>query len=429
MKYCYCVIIYIMAWIAGGCSNREPEQIIGSFTTYTGVIAEKNSLTPLSGVHVIITDGYNIYSESTTNNAGQFTLEMAHNANLQPTYIFIDGNGIYPSKKVDLIYTAECKYDYGLIFLYDQTDESFFPEIKNVSWDYMCDNGSMYFHDISIDSSCTLKDVYIELARSSSLHESTKYKLERHDDDKFYGVVNNLVIGEKYYFQVVATNTIGTSKSELYSRTFGLAIPVILGIKSATINSAIISFEIIEEPQKTLSSGICWSTSPDPTIDAFSTTASTASIMEAEMVDLDFAKSTYYVRAFAENANGISYSDILEMPVNNPYRLPTFKSGDYTYVCKYMGKADWYTAYNSCQSLVYVFDDWELPNIGYVSDFINGYYNSSDEPLSLPLWLARRYDFMEEGESETFLLTDNGLVMWSKNSSHHYYAVRKFVEN
>lgn len=416
------ILFYIFGVvIVSGCKNNAP-----SFTTYTGVVVEQNSMSPLPELYVTVTDGTNIYSETVTNYAGEFSLDMAHNSNIGQVYIYIDGNGIYPSKKVDLIYTDESRYDYGLVYLYNKTDESLFPVVENVSWDYPKDGKSIHFKDVSIVSSYLLGEAYVEIGNTEKLIDSKKYQLEKQTNGKYSCVINNLVVGDKYYFHVVATNAIGVGKSELYCRTFGVAIPRILELKNVDINSAVVTISVIEEPLETLSSGICWSTSSNPTINDFSATASSNIEADIKMNNLDFTKESYYVRAFAKNANGISYSEVLVLPVNNPYNLPTFQSGDYTYSYMYMGKANWYTAYNNCQKLVYVFDDWTLPNIDILPDFFNTYYAENGETLPLPLWSMRKYEDWEMGETETFLLSQYGEVIWPKNEAHYYYAVRKF---
>ncbi len=415
------IYIIILVLIMSGCKENAP-----SFTTYTGVVVEKNSMNPIPGLTVKITDGSNVYSESATNGMGQFSIDFAHNSNLGMLYIDILGGETYPSKRFDLIFTSESKYDYGMIYLYDQTDASLMPRIDNVSWEFPSDNKSVHFKDVSISSSYTLEEVYVEVAQSSDLVGGKKYPLECQSNGKYAGTVSNLVIGDKYYFQVVAVNTIGIGKSDLYGRTFGMALPEIIELKSATVNSAVISIKISEEPLVTLSSGICWSTSKTPTINDFSATASSNVSANVTMTGLDFSKHSYYVRAYSKNSNGVSYSEVLELPANNPYNLPTFKSGGYTYTYKYLGKGSWYTAYNACESFVLVFDDWKLPNIRILPDFFNTYYAENGETLLMPLWSMRNDEYWEEGESETFMLTTSGEILASKNTSGHYYAVRKF---
>ena len=414
-------LIGFMLFVLSGCKENTP-----SFTIYTGVIVEQDSMRPLEGLRVCITDGTNIYSETSTNNIGQFSMDMAHNSSLTRLYLFIDGGNIFPSQQIDLIYTEDSKYDYGLIYLYSQTDESLFPVIQNVLWDYPDDNQSIRFMNVKIISSYSLKDTYVMVSQSNDFSTAKKYQLEQQINGLYSGVVSNLSIGEKYYFQIFAQNTIGTGKSKIYERTFRMANPSIVCLKNATVTSATISIKITDEPRTTLSTGICWSIYHNPTTDDFLATGSSKMEDDIVMDDLDFSKKSYYVRAFARNINGTAYSEELELPINNPLNLPTFQSGGYTYTYQYMGNASWYTAYNTCESLVLVFDDWKLPNQRILPDFFNTYYTDNDEILYLPMWSMRNNEDWEVGESETFLLTTNGLVMWSKSESHHYYAVRKF---
>lgn len=424
MKECRWIVICLISFIfciLSGCKENAP-----SFTTYTGVVVEQNSMNPLAGLQVRVTDGSNVYSEAITNNAGQFSLDMAHNSSLGQVYLFIDGGSVYPSKKVDLVYTDDNKYDYGLIYLYSQTDESLFPVVESVSWDYPSDGKSLRFKDVVVVSSYELREVYVNISQSAEFSTTQKIQLERQSNGNYSGIVSNLSIGEKYYFQVFAKNTIGSGKSEVYGRTFGMANPSIVGLKSATISSAIISIKVTEEPLTTLSAGICWSTSHNPTTSDQTSTGSSKVEADVSMDGLDFSKKSYYVRAFATNANGTSYSEELELPANNPYNLPTFKSGGYTYAYKYMGKGSWYTAYNACESFVFVFDDWKLPNIRIMPDFFNTYYAENGETLKMPVWSMRNDEYWESGESETFMLTTNGEILASKSQSAHYYAVRKY---
>lgn len=420
MKNCVCCMLLLIAVVISGCQEDAL-----SYITYTGTVVEQNSMTPLSGLHIKITDDTNIYSEAVTDAAGRFSIDMAHNSSIGQVYLYIDGDELYPSKKIDLVESRNVKYDYGLIYLYDQTDESLYPKIESVFWDYPNDNKSMRFKDISIFSVCTLQDAYVEIATSSSLEESKKCPLELQTNGKYSCVVTNLTAGEKYYFQIVATNAIGTGRSDLYYRTFGCAIPEILGVKSATVESAVISIKISEEPLVTLQSGICWSLNNNPTINDNYAYAGSDLTADVTMSGVDFSKYSYYVRAFSTNANGVSYSETVELPVNNPYNLPTFESDGCIYTYQYMGKDSWQKAYDACEGLVVVFDDWTLPDMWIAGDLIGAYYMQYGQMPPLPLWAMRRYAYQEDGEAETYLMTTNGMVMWSKRESHHYFAIRK----
>lgn len=413
--------ILLLPLLLFGCKEKP-----STYTTYVGIVVEQNSLNPISGLRVTITNGSNVFSETVTNDYGQFSIDLAKNSSFGHLYLFIDGCGVYPSLNMDLIYTEDEKYDYGMIYLYNQADASLCPVIDKVDWDYPYGGSAMRFKDVEIKSDYSLSDAYVEISTNESFAPSEKFQLERQDNGKYSVVVNNLIVGERYCFRVVASNIVGTGRSEVYSRVFGMPVPLIMELKDATVNSATISMCVSEDPLTTLSAGLCWSTSHNPTVNNHMLSGGVTGTFDVTINGLDFRSSTYYVRAYSENSNGIAYSEELVLPVNNPYSLPTFTDGEFTYTYLYLGYGTWYTAYDECASLVYVFDDWFLPSIAVFPSLFNTYYAEHGESLPLPVWSMRIYDYYEEGESETFMVTSNGNIMMPKNQSAYYYAVRKF---
>lgn len=403
-----------------GCAEKDRH-----YTTYTGAIVEQNSLNPINGLTITITDGNNKYSESTTNHTGHFSIDLAHNSSLGKLYLHIDGNGVYPSKNIELAMTVEGKYDYGLIYLYNQLDTTLYPKIENVRLTYMGNENVMIIEDVLIESECLLAEAFVEISTNEDFHQNDRYELEKKDDGTYSAAVFGLVIGERYWFRVVASNIVGTGRSETISRTIGMPIPSLLGLQNATINSATVRMNVSEEPLTTLRAGVCWSTTRNPTISDNIISGETSGTSDITIGGLDFRLSTCYVRAFAENANGVAYSEEMILPINNPYNLPTFTSMGNTYTYKYMGWGSWYTAYEECRSLVLVFDDWTLPSISILPDFFNAYCSLNNNIMPLPVWSMRKYEEYEDGESETFMLTYNGNIMAPKNQMANYYAVRK----
>ena len=408
-----------LLFLSAGCNNKP-----STYTTYTGTIAEKNSLSTIPNLNIRITDGTNVYSEAITNSAGQFSMDLAHNNNLGPLYLYIDGNEIYPSKRVDLVYTNNKLYDYGVIFLYDQADPTLFPKISNVSWDYPNEDKSIRFKDVAISSNYLLKEAYIEISNNDSFIGSKKYTLAVQENGKYSTIVDDLIVGERFYFRAVATNAIGTAESDIYFRVFGFPIPSIVELKKATVSTATLQMVVEEDPLLTLAAGLCWSTSHNPTINIFHSEGKTNGISDVILTGLDFRSNTYYVRAYAQNSNGIAYSDEITLPVNNPFSLPTFTSGGHTYAYQYIGKGTWYSAYDTCLSLVDVFNDWTLPSYSKLVDLFNSYCKENNEMPLLPIWSMRDLDYQEPQESETFMLTQNGFILASKREAAYYYAIR-----
>lgn len=408
-----------------GCANETP---LVSGTTYKGVVVEQNSMIPIEGLIVKITDGNRIYSEAVTDKSGQFSLEFNDNYNLGRLYIYIDGNGVYPSKEVALIYTEDKTYYYGMIFLYDQTDKTLYPQIENVSWDYPNGDNVIRFNNIIINSEYSLTTSYIDLSTSEDYANSKQYQLELQDNGTYSVLIYDVKVGVRYYFRVVSSNAIGTNKTATFNLVFGYPLPVIEELLSATTNSVTIRIKVSEDPLSTSAVGLCWSTNHNPTINDNNSTGNSVEECDVIISGLNFYVNTYYVRAFAENANGIAYSEEIILPVNNPFNLPTFSSGNDTFTYIYMGKESWYNAYNNCKSLVYVFEDWSLPSFNIVYDLINAVYSNKGNEVPLPLWSMRRNEEDEDGESETYMITTQTYIMESKMQEAHYYAVRKITK-
>lgn len=404
-----------------GCENR-----ISLYTTYYGTIVEETTLNPIENLYIIITDGVHIYSETYTDKFGKFAIDFAHNTNLTNLFLKIDGQNQHPNLNLDLVLTSEEEYDYGVIFLYNQTDKFLLPTIDNMEWKFPNGDKSIMFYNILIHSEYELLEHAIEISTNYEMCNSKKYELKKQKDGKYSIEIDDLNIGNTYYFRTTATNKFGTSHTQTYCRKYGYSYPIITDCKNISITTATITIKILEEPLTTLSHGICWSEFPNPTISDHLISSSSPQTTDFNMIELNFNTTTYYVKAYAINSNGVAYSDELILPVNNPCNLPTFSVNNETYIYKYMGKNTWYNAYLNCISLIEVFDDWTLPDHSIIGFLYADYFSNHGIEPPLPIWSSRRDIWQEESEMETFLLTSNGLILESKNNTHHYFAIRRF---
>jgi len=131
---------------------------------------------------------------------------------------------------------------------------------------------------------------------------------------EFTSEVTNLSAGTKYYIRAYATNSEGTAYGEDISFTTkdyeapSVSIGQASNIKK---NSFSVSGEIISTGGITLDDyGHCWSTSQNPTISDAKTSLgnkSTEGFFNSDITGLDEGR-TYYVRAYAVNSKGTSYS-------------------------------------------------------------------------------------------------------------------------
>ena len=134
----------------------------------------------------------------------------------------------------------------------------------------------------------------------------------------FSSFVNSLLPGTEYYVRAFAINNAGISYSNEmnftteYIKTISTVVTV--GIDSSNCHEAFISYSVIDDGHDTvLSRGICWSLSPDPTVNNNLTNdGGDIGSFVTHMADLD-DDTTYYIRAYATNNIGIAYGDQISL--------------------------------------------------------------------------------------------------------------------
>ncbi len=134
----------------------------------------------------------------------------------------------------------------------------------------------------------------------------------------FESNITGLVPGQVYYVRAYATNASGNGYgSSIQFTTLGnqAQVPSVTTtiVTSITTNSAISGGEITSDNGSTVTSrGVCWSTSPSPTINDSKTIDGTGiGSFQSNLTGLSTEQS-YYVRAYATNAAGTGYGNALQ---------------------------------------------------------------------------------------------------------------------
>ena len=126
----------------------------------------------------------------------------------------------------------------------------------------------------------------------------------------FQSVLTNLLPGTSYYYRSYATNTVGTGYGMSYSLTTqGLATVTTTEIMQISSNSATSGGNITSNGGANVTArGVCWSTSPNPTVDLVTKTVNGSGngLFTSSLTQLTPA-TTFYVRAYATNAAGTAY--------------------------------------------------------------------------------------------------------------------------
>ena len=127
----------------------------------------------------------------------------------------------------------------------------------------------------------------------------------------FTSSLTGLTIGTTYYVRAYATNSVGTAYGEEVSFVAAL-LPVVNTATPTNImgTSAICGGNVTSDGGATvIARGVCWSTSPNPTIISSHTTNGTGTgSFTSSLTGLTIG-TTYYIRAYATNSVGTTYGE------------------------------------------------------------------------------------------------------------------------
>jgi len=145
----------------------------------------------------------------------------------------------------------------------------------------------------------------------------------------FTSIISNLLPTTTYYYRAYATNSIGTGYGNTY--TFTTAVPqitttIISAITSSTANSG--GYISSSGGALITAVGVCWSTSPNPTI-LLSTKTNNGTGLTTFISNITGLAlgTTYYVRAYATNSLGTAYGQEEIFITDNATTLPNVTIG------------------------------------------------------------------------------------------------------
>lgn len=128
----------------------------------------------------------------------------------------------------------------------------------------------------------------------------------------FTSSLTGLNVNTTYYVRAYATNEVGTfyGDEKSFSTTVGLPIVTTKSVTNITPLSATCGGSVTSDNGFAVTSrGICWSTVSNPTVDDSHTTNGIGTGEYNSMMENLQNSTTYYVRAYATNANGTAYGE------------------------------------------------------------------------------------------------------------------------
>ena len=127
----------------------------------------------------------------------------------------------------------------------------------------------------------------------------------------FESDISGLTESTTYYVRAYATNEYGTGYGEEKSFTT-IPVPQITtaDVTSITTNTAVCGGNVTSDGGATVTArGVCWSTSPNPTISNKKTNNGSGTGSFTSNITILTENTTYYVRAYATNSNGTAYGE------------------------------------------------------------------------------------------------------------------------
>ncbi len=132
---------------------------------------------------------------------------------------------------------------------------------------------------------------------------------------EFSVTLANLERSTQYFARAYAINSEGTAYGNevAFNTSAVLATITTKEVTAITENTAVSGGEITDDGgSEIISKGVCWSTSPNPTIeDSTTEDGDGVSGFDSELLELE-PNTQYYVRAYAQNDAGVAYGNELE---------------------------------------------------------------------------------------------------------------------
>lgn len=266
----------------------------------------------------------------------------------------------------------------------------------------------------------------------------------------FTGSMTGLSLGTTYYVRAYATNSQGTAYSSTqYNFTTGNGLPSVT-TTAITLNgdNVVTGGNVTSDGGYPVTArGICYGIYPNPDLtSAYTHTTDGNGTGYYTSTFVLPANTTYYVRAYATNANGTAYG--AQLTAAHPYdTLPTFQFNGHTYKVapcpnttadEYM---TWSAANDYCENLTaYGYSDWRMPTLAELQTMyqnrasIGGWFlpytSTTNNPCYPVYWSSawtttyHYYVLWTDGSSGgNSTLGSNGYVQLGNSNNGYYYYI------
>lgn len=293
--------------------------------TVKGRVVERTSQQPVGGLTVKLVCNDATLNATSTANDGTFTLKLEAERQTDGCRVVVSADSLYVGCSADVPNGGYGRQEYDLGVLY--VDGPGLPIVHT----------NAVPNDAISATSVTLTGTVADDHRSAIASRGFAYSILQYPTlsdgsvsvggtlGDFTATVTGLQPGTTYYVRAYATNGVGTAYGEQQTFSTPSGLPTVQTATEVTLTgsgTAQCGGTVTGDGGFTVTArGACWSMSPEPTVSNLHSTDGNGLGTFVSTLTWLQPSTTYYVRAYATNANGTVYGE--QRTVTTPSGLPS----------------------------------------------------------------------------------------------------------
>lgn len=304
-----CVLALLIA-----CVKELEEEGIFTETKLIGTVVERNTMQPIEGVTVSVTDGTHVHASVTTDSHGAFTLTNIDFEECKENYyLWLDGSLLnLPSKQEELKGIGREVFDYKTLVLYDKTNVDLLPKIMTGEVSETTAISAKVAGQVTADGGYEVFERGVCYAKHQTPTLKDSVVLSGTGIGNYTCLLDNLRPDTKYYVRAYAINSIDTvyGMQKTFDTYDGKATIDIYDTSNVTATTAKVSAKITNSGGADITKrGFCYATTELPSLeDSVTLDGRDTGGFSHKLRNLAL-NTTYYYRAYAINVCDTTYSD------------------------------------------------------------------------------------------------------------------------